>query len=1214
MNLFRKIALLGLVSIGVAATAVAQIPNFRTLSGSGGRLDSTGVLSQLNLPHLSALSGDSQYIYFADQGKNTIRRVHIPSSRVTTLLGNGYNNNGITSGQALSVFLNFPTSVAHVGDSILYVTSFGQTACNFCGGGITSLNLKTGVARVLSLGSFSGQAITGMSVLGGATADTLFYSGAYGANSGLTKLIINKATGALISGLNLVPTSPTVPNGLGSTPGGTLVMGDSILVVDRANGRIVISSKNNSAYREFVNGLNQPYGISKATDTSIYVTDINNNRLILINLKTGGISTLANGLGRPRGVVSNDTAIFVIEETANRIRYALKSSPGTFKNFSGRQNTVINGDAKISTFEAPNDVAFGQGRALYVADRGNSLLRVVNADTGSSRTLISAPAITDIVFKDSVLYYNQSSRNAIYRVTSYNLRTGRTAILGGASGFSGPAGNQVDGDSATSRFKYPTGLAIDESGRNLYVGSVGANNEEGFSIRRVNIATKTTTTIVGSVTPTSGYVDGIGNAARVGAVSDVAVSGDTILYFADASNDRIRKVDLRTMAVTTVAGTGTNVRTPRDAANGLSAAIADIGKLALDTVNGYLYFTDGNLLRRVTLSGTFEVKTVSGTNSPGYRDGLALRTLFSNPSGIVFDSTAKTLYLADTDNGRIRAANFIINTAPSFAKGPDTSALENAPLQVIRGWATNIVPGSLSVESSQIVRYSLRNDNPTLFTVQPTVDSTGTLRFRPATNRFGFATVSIIARDNGGIDGGGIDSSARTTFVIRIDSVNSAPVYTTTVANGTITTNTGVAAVTVNNWATAIAASNAPNFEGWQTTAFSFRTKNPQLYTTLPNVTITGAAGVLNFVPSRVNAGRDTLDVILRDNGGVANGGVDSVKGRLIVIINQYVNIRPAFTISAANASLTYPAIIGGPATTINNWLTALSAGPIAEAWQTLNVTVRTLTPAMYTVAPSAAIVTVGTARNANLGFTLSGQPGVDTLYVVLKDNGGNAFGGADSILRKAVVRVNVNAAPAFTVSAANLALSYPNNSTQAVSLNSWGTAVGPGAAIEAPQTLNFTITSRRPSLYSVQPALAILGTTARTAGLTFTLAGVDGMDTLTVVLKDNGGTLGGGVDTLVRTFTVRVGLVGLQDKIAASEVRIYPNPTSSVLNIDLTGMRSSAPVSATLTNLAGQQIWNGELNTQAQNQLSVDGQPAGLYLLHLVQDGKHLVQKIRKQ
>lgn len=1214
MNLFRKLALLGLMSMGAATAAVAQQPFFRTLSGTGGRLDSTGVLSQLNAPQLAAISADSQYIYFADQGKHTIRRVHIPSSRVTTLLGNGYNNNGITSGQALSVFLNFPTSVAHVGDSILYVTSFGQTACNFCGGGITQVNLKTGAARALSLGSFSGQAITGISVIGGPTADTLFYTGAYGTAGGLSKLILNKNTGALISGMVLIPTSAATAGGIGASPGGSLIFGDSVLVADRANGRILISGKNGVGFRDFVTGLNQPYGIAKATDTSIYLTDVNNNRLILINIKTGGITTLANGLSRPRGVVSNDSAIFVLEETANRIRYALKSSPGVFKNFSGRQATVINGDAKISNFEVPSDVAFGPGRALYVADRGNSLIRVVNADTGSSRTLVSVPSISDIVFKDSVLYYNQSSRNAIYRVTSYNLRTGRTEILGGASGFSGPAGNQVDGDSATSRFKYPTGLAIDESGRNLYVGSVGANNEEGFSIRRVNIATKITTTIVGSITPTSGYIDGIGNAARVGAVSDVAVSGDTILYFADASNERIRKVDLRTMAVSTVAGTGFDVRTPRDNANGLSAAIADISKLALDTVNGYLYFTDGNLLRRLTLSGTYEVKTVSGTIGAAYQDGLSTAARFSAPRGMAFDSTSKILYLADANNGRIRAANFIVNTAPSFTKGPDTNALENAPLQVIRGWATNIVAGTQSVESSQVVKYILSNNNPTLFAVQPTVDSTGTLRFRPATNRFGLATVSIIGRDNGGTDAGGIDSSARTTFVIRIDSVNNAPVYTTTVANGTITTTTGVAAVNVPNWATAIAASNAPNFEGWQTTAFTFRTKNPQFYTTLPNVTITGAAGALNFVPSRVNAGRDTIDVILRDNGGIANGGVDSVKGRLIVIINQYVNVRPAFTISAVNASLTYPAIIGGAQTTVNNWLTALSAGPTAEAWQTLNLTVRTLTPAMYTVAPSAAIVTVGTARNANLSFTLSGQPGVDTLYVVLRDNGGSAFGGADSILRKAVVRVNVNTAPAFTVSAANLALVYPNNSTQAVSLNSWGTAVGPGAVIEAPQTLNFTITSRRPSLYSVQPALAILGTTARTAGLTFTLAGVDGMDTLTVVLKDNGGTLGGGIDTLVRTFTVKVGTVSLQDKIVASEVRIYPNPTTGMINIDLTGMSSAAPVTATLTNLAGQQIWNGELNTQTQNQLSVDGQAAGLYLLHLVQDGKHLVQKIRKQ
>jgi hypothetical protein len=410
-----------------------------------------------------------------------------------------------------------------------------------------------------------------------------------------------------------------------------------------------------------------------------------------------------------------------------------------------------------------------------------------------------------------------------------------------------------------------------------------------------------------------------------------------------------------------------------------------------------------------------------------------------------------------------------------------------------------------------------------------------------------------------------------------------------------------------------VAASGPVNLEQWQRLTFKFTPRNPALYTTPPSVTINGTTGTLTFVASRAISGRDTVDYVLKDNGGTLNGGIDSTVGRLIINITGVANSRPGLNISAANAALTYPPVVGGTIT-LNNWLTNLTKGPASEAWQTLTVTIRPKNPTMYAVSPTAAVVANGANLSANLNFTLSGVPGQDSLIIVLRDNGGSAFGGLDSIVRKTALTVTVNVAPSFLVSAANTTLNYPSNSTQAVSLASWCTALTKGPAAEATQTLSFSIVSKKPTLYTSAPVVVLTGPSPTTGTLNFTLAGVNGEDTLSVKLKDNGGSFGGGVDTLVKTFYIYVGSVGLAANIPAEQVSIYPNPTSGLIQIDLSGLSNATPVLAKLTNLIGQSVWEGELNAQSKNQLSIEGSASGMYLLHLEQDGKHLVHKIKLQ
>ena len=116
-----------------------------------------------------------------------------------------------------------------------------------------------------------------------------------------------------------------------------------------------------------------------------------------------------------------------------------------------------------------------------------------------------------------------------------------------------------------------------------------------------------------------------------------------------------------------------------------------------------------------------------------------------------------------------------VNVAPSFVAGANQIIAEDAVSQSVVGWATNISPGPIS-EAAQIVNFVVTNDNPALFSVQPSVSATGLLSFTSAPNAFGTATITVVLHDSGGTANGGIDTSSPQQFTISVTSVNDAPV------------------------------------------------------------------------------------------------------------------------------------------------------------------------------------------------------------------------------------------------------------------------------------------------------------------------------------------------------------------------------------------------------------------------------------------------------
>lgn len=216
--------------------------------------------------------------------------------------------------------------------------------------------------------------------------------------------------------------------------------------------------------------------------------------------------------------------------------------------------------------------------------------------------------------------------NYIWAINAANLAGG------GYPGF-------ADGAGGAAGFHNPTGIAMDQRGM-IYVADVDNNR-----IRVINNFGQVTT-LAGNAT--QGSADGTGTAAQFKYPMGVACDAAGNIYVADAGNNRIRKIT-PSGVVTTLAGSGAmgNADGP-----GASATFSYIKAIATDPVNGDIYVTNGNAIRKITPQGV--VKTIAGVGRYNNQlTGPALSVSFVNPTGILV-SSSHDIYVADYGTNTIR--------------------------------------------------------------------------------------------------------------------------------------------------------------------------------------------------------------------------------------------------------------------------------------------------------------------------------------------------------------------------------------------------------------------------------------------------------------------------------------------------------------------------------------------------------------------------------
>ncbi len=254
------------------------------------------------------------------------------------------------------------------------------------------------------------------------------------------------------------------------------------------------------------------------------------------------------------------------------------------------------GSCKAARIYGPKDICVDAAQNLYFTDQANGRIRKISAHRGIIST-----------------------------------------VAGGGT-------SSADGIPATNAAFTPKYICIDAGG-NLYFTS---DNE----VKKVTAATGIITTIAGSATAGYGGDGGQASAATLNAPQGICVDGTGNLFIADRLNNRIRKIDVGTGLIKTIAGTGT----PGYSGDSALATAARLDSPACVAVNaaGDVFFSDqepgfpglynNSRIRKIT-AGSGLIYTIAGSNGTGsvYNGAATLATL-GPITGLYVDKVTGNLF------------------------------------------------------------------------------------------------------------------------------------------------------------------------------------------------------------------------------------------------------------------------------------------------------------------------------------------------------------------------------------------------------------------------------------------------------------------------------------------------------------------------------------------------------------------------------------------
>ena len=387
---------------------------------------------------------------------------------------------------------------------------------------------------------------------------------------------------------------------------------------------------------------------------------------------TAGTAGSADGTGAaalfrdPTGVAYDPTTgdLFVADAANDTIR--MITSAGVVTTLAGTAGTAVsaNGTGAAALFNDPTGVVVDPTTGnVYVADFLNNTIRmitpagVVTTLAGTAGTAGSADGTgaaasfngpTGVAYDPTTsdLFVADAGNDTIRMITS----AGVVTTLAGTAGTRGSA----DGTGAAASFNDPTGVAVDTTTGNLYVGDTGND-----TIRTITTA-GVVTTLAGTA-GTTGSANGTGAAASFDDPTGVAFDPTTdTLFVGDITNDTIRSLSPPT--ATAQAGlTGTTAQAVNAALTGLLPATTYYFRAVATSAGGT---ADGDIMSFTTTSA-------------------AIAPTATTQAATSVTGTTATLNGTVNPEGFFTTADFVYGTSPTLTTG--TTTIPIPPLTVGSG-------------------------------------------------------------------------------------------------------------------------------------------------------------------------------------------------------------------------------------------------------------------------------------------------------------------------------------------------------------------------------------------------------------------------------------------------------------------------------------------------------------------------------------------------
>jgi uncharacterized protein YjdB len=541
------------------------------------------------------------------------------------------SSTGVVNGVAVGgVTISYTVGTGCYATKLLNVSAITGTL-SVCVGGTTSLGSVTpggtwtsANASIATVGSLTGN-VTGVS------AGTVVISYTYSGIASTAVVTVNSLpVMASITGANglCVGSTMTLSN---TTTGGVWSSGSGIVTVGSATGLITGLGMGAAKITYTVTDVNS------CTNLVTDIVDVNGEREYFYTYAgTGsGVSSGDGGPGYlaaipgPRAM-NNDTAgnlyIADISSTVGHQHLVRKiSTNGYITVVAGNGIMGNSGDGGPATAASLN---FGAGGGIYVDRAGNIYIACTNTHT-LRKVDISSGIITTIC------------------------------------GIPGTAGYNGDGGLASAaKLSYPLGICADTFG-NIYVADQGNHR-----IRKIN-SMGVISTIIGTGSANFSGDGGPGTAATLKYPRDVVFDNLGNLYIADNVNNAVRKYNLSTGIIQTLAGTSV-IGMTGDGGLATAATLNGPARLVFDG-GRKLYLTDqvNSKVRVVDLS-TGIISTAIGTGVGGFSGdyGPATAAQIKWPAGLAMDKNGH-LFVCDIPNHRIRVAPY----ATSIAIAASSSAV-----------------------------------------------------------------------------------------------------------------------------------------------------------------------------------------------------------------------------------------------------------------------------------------------------------------------------------------------------------------------------------------------------------------------------------------------------------------------------------------------------------------------------------------------------------